>query len=269
MLRKLAQGDERGARQAADDYRSILGDGNFFIEVQDHGVPEQSRLHPQLVELARDLKLPLLATNDTHYTRPGAARGARPAALHRHRIQPRHAGAPALRDERVLPEVPGRDAPPLPRRAGARPWTTPCAWPRWWTSTWTSTSCASRTSRCPTARPPASWLRKECERGLTARYPRVTDEIRHRLDYELGIIDRMGYSAYFLIVADFTRFAREQGIMTTCRGSAPGSDRHLLAGHHPGRPARVRAALRALPEPGPGDDAGHRHRLRRTRAATR
>ncbi len=68
-----------------------------------------------------------------------------------------------------------------------------------------------------------SWLRKECERGLVDRYPQVTDEIRHRLDYELGIIDRMGYSGYFLIVADFTRFAREQGIYTTCRGSAPGS----------------------------------------------
>ena len=51
----------------------------------------------------------------------------------------------------------------------------------------------------------------------------MTDEVRHRLDYELGIIDRMGYCAYFLIVADFTRFAKEQGIMTTCRGSAPGS----------------------------------------------
>ena len=55
------------------------------------------------------------------------------------------------------------------------------------------------------------------------RYPTLTDEIRNRLDYELGIIDRMGYSAYFLIVADFIRFARERGIMTTCRGSAPGS----------------------------------------------
>ncbi|HET7685483.1 MAG TPA: DNA polymerase III subunit alpha, partial [Candidatus Limnocylindria bacterium] len=69
-----------------------------------------------------------------------------------------------------------------------------------------------------------SWLRKECERGLIDRYgDRLTDEVRHRLDYELGIIGRMGYSGYFLIVADFTRFAREQGIMITCRGSAPGS----------------------------------------------
>jgi DNA polymerase-3 subunit alpha len=75
----------------------------------------------------------------------------------------------------------------------------------------------------PAGETEASWLRKESERGLLNRYGTVTDAIRNRLDYELGIIDRMGYSAYFLIVADFTRFAREQGIMITCRGSAPGS----------------------------------------------
>ena len=70
VLRRLAEGDERAARQAADDYRSILGPENFYIEVQDHGVPQQNSLHPQLVELARDMKIPLLATNDTHYTVP-------------------------------------------------------------------------------------------------------------------------------------------------------------------------------------------------------
>jgi DNA polymerase-3 subunit alpha len=68
-----------------------------------------------------------------------------------------------------------------------------------------------------------SWLRAECERGLRERYGEVTDKLRQRLDYELDVIIRMGYAGYFLIVADFTRFAREQGIATTCRGSAPGS----------------------------------------------
>ncbi|HSG86827.1 MAG TPA: DNA polymerase III subunit alpha, partial [Candidatus Limnocylindrales bacterium] len=68
-----------------------------------------------------------------------------------------------------------------------------------------------------------SWLRKECERGLVWRYGEVTPELRARLDYELGVILSMGYAGYFLIVADFVRFAREAGIYTTCRGSAPGS----------------------------------------------
>jgi DNA polymerase-3 subunit alpha len=68
-----------------------------------------------------------------------------------------------------------------------------------------------------------SWLRLECQRGLERRYARVTPELQQRLDYELGVITSMGYAGYFLIVADFVRYAREHGIQTTCRGSAPGS----------------------------------------------
>ena len=68
-----------------------------------------------------------------------------------------------------------------------------------------------------------SWLRAECERGLRERYGEPTTELKQRLDYELGVIISMGYAGYFLIVADFVRFAREQRIATTCRGSAPGS----------------------------------------------
>ena len=69
-----------------------------------------------------------------------------------------------------------------------------------------------------------SWLRAECERGLAAALRRRSRRSsRQRLDYELGVIISMGYAGYFLIVADFIRFAREQGIATTCRGSAPGS----------------------------------------------
>ena len=68
-----------------------------------------------------------------------------------------------------------------------------------------------------------SWLAKECRRGLEWRYGTPTAELLQRLEYELGVITSMGYAGYFLIVADFIRFAREQGIQTTCRGSAPGS----------------------------------------------
>jgi DNA polymerase-3 subunit alpha len=68
-----------------------------------------------------------------------------------------------------------------------------------------------------------TWLRKECQRGLEWRYGTVTEALQQRLDYELGVITSMGYAGYFLIVADFIRYAREQGIQTTCRGSAPGS----------------------------------------------
>ena len=222
VLRRLAEGDERAARQAADDYRSILGPENFYIEVQDHGVAQQGSLHPQLVELARDMKIPLLATNDTHYTVPeqhdahdlllciGTATNVDTPGRLKFETNEFFLKSPAemrrlFRGElaeamdntvRVAEQVDLKlefDQLRLPHFP------------------------------VPDGETAESWLRKECERGLVDRYPQVTDEIRHRLDYELGIIDRMGYSGYFLIVADFTRFAREQGIYTTCRGSAPGS----------------------------------------------
>jgi DNA polymerase-3 subunit alpha len=222
VLKRLGQGDERAAAQAADEYRSILGDGNFFIEVQEHGIDDQRRLHPQLVELARRNNLPLVATNDTHYTHPEqyeahdllvciqtASNVDTPGRM---RFENNEFYLKSAAEMRRLFNGELPDAMDNTVRIAEQ-----C-----------EVNLDFEGLRLPHFEVPAgetegSWLRKECERGLVERYGTVTDAIRNRLDYELGIIDRMGYSAYFLIVADFTRFAREQGIMITCRGSAPGS----------------------------------------------
>ena len=223
VLKRLADGDERAARQAADEYRSILGDGNFFIEVQDHGIPDQARLHPQLVELARGMKIPLLATNDTHYTVPdqheahdlllciGTGSNLDTPGRMRFESNEFYLKSPAEMRRLFGGELPEamdntlRVAEMVDLRLDFDQLRLP-HFP------------------VPDGETAASWLRKECERGIIVRYGDTPGEtVRHRLDYELGIIERMGYAGYFLIVADFTRFAREQGIMTTCRGSAPGS----------------------------------------------
>ncbi len=223
VLKRLADGDERAARQAADEYRSILGDGNFFIEVQDHGIPDQARLHPQLVELARGMKIPLLATNDTHYTVPdqheahdlllciGTGSNLDTPGRMRFESNEFYLKSPAEMRRLFGGELPEamdntlRVAEMVDLRLDFDQLRLP-HFP------------------VPDGETAASWLRKECERGITVRYGDAPgDTVRQRLDYELGIIERMGYAGYFLIVADFTRFAREQGIMTTCRGSAPGS----------------------------------------------
>ena len=222
MLKRLAQGDEQGASEAADSYRSILGDGNFYIEIQEHGIDDQARLHPQLVELARRQNIPLLATNDTHYTHPEQYEA--------------HDLLVCIQTASNL-DTPGRM-----RFENNEFYLKPAAEMRrlfhgelpeaFDNSLVIAEQCNVSLDfeglrlphfDVPDGETEGSWLRKECERGLVERYPTLTDEIRNRLDYELGIIDRMGYSAYFLIVADFIRFARERGIMTTCRGSAPGS----------------------------------------------
>jgi DNA polymerase III subunit alpha len=223
VLKRLADGDEKAARQAADDYRSILGKDNFFIEVQDHGVPEQSRLHPQLVELARGMGIPMLATNDTHYTVPeqheahdlllciGTGSSLDTPGRLRFETNEFYLKSPAEMRRLFNGELP--DAMDNTLRVAEM----------------VDLKLEFDQLRLPHFPVPdgetaTTWMRKECERGLLARYGSDPgDTVRQRLEYELGVIERMGYAGYFLIVADFTRFAREQGIMTTCRGSAPGS----------------------------------------------
>ncbi len=223
VLKRLADGDERAARQAADDYRSILGKDNFFIEVQDHGVPEQARLHPQLVELARGMGIPMLATNDTHYTVPeqheahdlllciGTGSNLDTPGRLRFETNEFYLKSPEEMRRLFRGELPDAMDNTL------------------LVAEMVDLKLAFDQLRLPHFPVPegetaTTWLRKECERGLVIRYGNdPTEAVRQRLEYELGVIERMGYAGYFLIVADFTRFAREQGIMTTCRGSAPGS----------------------------------------------
>lgn len=222
VLKRLGQGDEAGAARAANEYREILGDGNFYIEVQEHGISDQRRLHPQLVELARKQNIPLVATNDTHYTSPDqyeahdllvciqtASNVDTPGRM---RFEANEFYLKSAAEMRRLFNGELPDAMDNTLRIAEM-----CD------VNLDYTGLRLPHFPVPDGETAESWLRKECEQGLPDRYGTVTDTVRSRLDYELGIIGRMGYSGYFLIVADFIRFARERKIMTTCRGSAPGS----------------------------------------------
>jgi DNA polymerase III subunit alpha len=221
VARTLETGEWDEARRVAGVYQDIFGKGNFYLELQDHGLPEQRRLNEQLRRLGPETGIPLVATNDLHYVRreqaeahdvllcvgtasnldtPGRLRfetqefylksAAEMAAL--------FGDVPdAITNTRAIAEMTSLELPLGKTRLPDFP--------------------------VPGGHTVESWLRAECERGLGERYGTLTEELRHRLDYELGVIISMGYAAYFLIVADFVRFAREQGIATTCRGSAPGS----------------------------------------------
>ena len=209
------------ARRIATTYQDILGKGNFYLELQDHGMPEQRALNDKLLRLSPETGVPLVVTNDLHYVRreqheahdvllcvgtasnldtPGRMKfdssdyylksAAEMAALFPD--QPL-----AIANTRLISEMTDLELPLGKTRLPDFP--------------------------VPDGYTVETWLRYECERGLETRYGELTPELKKRLDYELGVITSMGYSAYFLIVADFVRFAREQGIATTCRGSAPGS----------------------------------------------
>jgi len=217
----LETDDWESARRLAGEYGEIFGKDRFYLELQDHGLPEQRRLNEQLLRLAPEVGLPLVVTNDLHYVHrdqseahdvllcvgtgsqldtPGRMRfesaefylksAAEMAALFPDQRE-------AVLNTRRIAEMVDLRLPLGETRIPSFP--------------------------VPDGETVETWLRKECERGLAARYGEVTPELRERLDYELGVILRMDYAGYFLIVADFVRFAREQGIQTTCRGSAPGS----------------------------------------------
>jgi DNA polymerase III subunit alpha len=219
--RALEVDDWESARRLAGEYKDIFGPDGFFLELQDHGLPEQRRLNEQLIRLAPETGLPLVVTNDLHYVHeqqadahdvllcvgtgsnvdtPGRMKfdtrdfwlksAAQMAALFPDQLE-------AVRASRRIAEMCDVKMPLGNLRIPHFP--------------------------VPDGETAETWLRKECERGLERRYGTITPELRTRLDYELGVIIPMGYAGYFLIVADFIRFAREQRIQTTCRGSAPGS----------------------------------------------
>ncbi len=209
------------ARSVAGQYGDIFGKGNFFLELQDHGLPEQRALNEKLLRLGPEAGLPLVVTNDLHYVHEAQAdahdvllcvgTGNNIDTANRLKFETRDfwlksaaqmaALFPdqpdAISNSRLISEMTDIKLPLGQLRIPHFP--------------------------VPDGETPESWLRTECVRGLVRRYGKVTPELQARLDYELGVILSMGYAGYFLIVADFIRFAREQGIQTTCRGSAPGS----------------------------------------------
>ena len=221
IARALGTDDWEEARRAAGTYRDILGEGNFFLELQDHGLAEQRRLNEQLLRMAKETGLPLVATNDLHYVHQAQAEA--------HDVLLCIGTASNL-------DTPGRlkfDSQEFYLKPAAQMAALFADQPEAIANTrriaeMTDLRFDFETTRLPdfpvpAGHTPESWLREEAQRGLRERYGEVTEELQARLDYELGVICDMGYAAYFLIVADFTRFAREQGIATTCRGSAPGS----------------------------------------------
>jgi DNA polymerase-3 subunit alpha len=221
ISRALETDDQELARTLAGEYSDIFGQDRFFLELQDHGLAEQRQLNERLLRLSGDTALPLVVTNDAHYVVPGQApahdvllcvgTGSNLDTPDRLKFETQEFYLKSAAQMATLfPDQ--RDALLNTKRIAEM--------------------CDVRLPLgqlriphfpVPDGETVESWLRKECQRGLERRYGTVTPALQERLDYELGVILSMGYAGYFLIVADFIRFAREQGIQTTCRGSAPGS----------------------------------------------
>ena len=220
---RLRMGDYAGAKKAAGDYQDIFGKENYFLELMEHGIDIERRTRTDLLKLAKDLAIPLLATNDLHYTfkedeQAHAAllciqSGSMLADPKRfkfendefylksaHQMRELFAEIPEACDNTLLIaqrcEISFREGENLLPQFPV-----------------------------PKGESEESWLEKEVARGLAMRFPEgVPQEHLKRAAYEVQVICQMGFPGYFLVVADLVNYARKKGIRVgPGRGSAAGA----------------------------------------------
>jgi len=220
---RLRLGQFAQAREAAAEFRDIFGAENFYCELMDHGLGIERQVQKDLLELARDLGLPLVATNDLHYTRAEDAQA--------------HAVLLCVQSGSTLAD-PKRfkfDADDFYLKSPAEMRHTWRELPEACDNTlliaercqveFTEGANLMPRFPVPEGENEQSWFVKEVERGLHRRYPEgIPAEVRKQADYEVDIICQMGFPGYFLVVADFINWAKSQGIRVgPGRGSAAGS----------------------------------------------
>ncbi len=222
----LRIGDYDKARASAAEFRDIFGAGNFFLELMDHGLDIQKRVQEDLLKLGRDLALPMIATNDLHYT---------------------HAADADTHDILLCVQSGKTMADPGRFKFDARDFylKTPAEMRSLWADKHDLPEACDNTlliaERCdvtfaeganymprfpvPAGEDENSWFVKEVEKGLLYRYPGgIPAEVRKQADYEVGVIIQMGFPGYFLVVADFINWAKDNGIRVgPGRGSGAGS----------------------------------------------
>ncbi|MCD8104980.1 MAG: DNA polymerase III subunit alpha [Lachnospiraceae bacterium] len=220
--RCLQRGMYEEAKKAALEHLEIFGEDNYFLELQDHGIPAQKLVNQQLVRMSQELGIPLVATNDVHYTFEEDVAA--------HDVLLCLQTGKKLSDENRMRYEGGQYFVKSPEQMAEL---FPYAPQALENTHKIAERChveiefgVTKLPRFDVPSPYTSWeyLNKLCSEGLVERYGEHAEEIRPRLDYELSVIQKMGYVDYFLIVWDFIHYAREHDIMVgPGRGSAAGS----------------------------------------------
>ncbi len=229
VQRYIIKGLPEEARKSALRYEQCFGKGNYFLELQDHGIPEQRTVNMELMKMSRELNIPLVATNDVHYTYASDAES--------HDILLCLQTGKKLSDEDRMRYDGGQYFVKSEEEMKG-------LFPYAWEAVENTQRIADRcnveiefgVTKLPHFEVPQgydSWtyLNKLCSDGLAERYGDSSQPagntgmtLQERLDYELGVIKNMGYVDYFLIVWDFINYARQNGIpVGPGRGSAAGS----------------------------------------------
>ncbi|HRX86662.1 MAG TPA: DNA polymerase III subunit alpha, partial [Phycisphaerae bacterium] len=214
---KFINRDRAAAEEAAKEYLSIFGDERFFIELQDHGIPEQRVLNPELVDLATRIGVPLIATNDVHYLEEGdveahdilccISTGKLVSDEHRFKFP---SGEFYLKSPQQMAEL-------FPKHPEALANTL-----RIVDMCNVDLDFSKRFApvyKVPEGSTAEDELRTLVYAGAERKYGEITDELRERIDYELQVISSKGFSSYFLIVWDLMSYARKNSIPCGARGS--------------------------------------------------
>jgi DNA polymerase III subunit alpha len=221
---RLRLGQYREAVEAAAEFRDLFGAGNFYCELMDHGLGIERRIQKDLLRLARELDLPLVATNDLHYTRAEDAKahavllcvqsGSTLADPKRFKFDADEFYLKSPQEMRQvwseLPEACDNTLAIAERCEIGFTESVGSLMPRF---------------PCPEGESEDSWFVKEVEVGLHRRFPNgIPDEVRRQAEYETEVISSKGYSGYFLVVADFINWSKRKGIRVgPGRGSGAGS----------------------------------------------
>ena len=223
VQRYITKGLVDEAKKTARKYEQCFGKGNFFLELQDHGIPEQRQVNSVLLQMSKELDIPLVATNDVHYT---YAEDEKPHDI----LLCLQTGKKLADEDRMRYEGGRYYVKSEEEMKGLFPYA--------WEAVENTQRIADRchveiefgVTKLPKYEVPEgftseSYLYKLCTDGLKERYGEDTDgKLKERLDYEFSVIKQMGYVDYFLIVWDFINYAKSNDIMVgPGRGSAAGS----------------------------------------------
>ncbi|MGO3146921.1 MAG: DNA polymerase III subunit alpha [Leucobacter sp.] len=220
---RLRLGQVKEAREAAAEFQDIFGKENFYCEIMDHGLEIERRVQKELLAIAKDLGIPLLATNDLHYVHEKDAEshsallcvqsGSRLDDPNRFQFDGSGYYLKSAAEMRhIFRELP--EACDSTLRIAER-----CD------VTFNTKANYMPNFPVPAGETEDSWFVKEIERGLHYRYPGgIPDAVRKQAEYETGVIIQMGFPGYFLVVADFINWAKDNGIRVgPGRGSGAGS----------------------------------------------
>ncbi|RKD33408.1 DNA polymerase III subunit alpha [Thermohalobacter berrensis] len=216
----LLNNNYKKAKEVALRYNNIFGQGNFYLELQDHGIREQKIINQELIKLSRETNIPLVATNDVHYINKEDAKvhdvllciqtGKTIDEEDRMKFPTSEFYLKSLDEmEKLFPKEAIENTVKIAERCNV--------------------DFDFNTLHLPEYKVPegytnSEYLRKLCYEGLEKRYETVTEEAKKRLEHELNVIESMGYVDYFLIVWDFIKYAKDNNIMVgPGRGSAAGS----------------------------------------------